>query len=362
MTDAASLSVTSQPVQLSVLTPVGASGYQSLVLALEPIAYYPFNETSGTNAADLAGGHTAWFTNDSGDVSPGGATGPAGVAATAYSFGGNSGVNCFAPGYPNIAASNYWNFSFHYYTFIAWIQGSEQDIYPMLMSQGRYGPPYLDCDDPNAADLKMGFDNDLIAWTGDQSVFSPGSVLDGNWHFVAGTFDSTAQLESLYVDGALVSTYGTRAISGGSIFDGGPNSYPPGWLGAYMLEIGGSPDGVNAPWQGAICQAAFFNRALSAAEIADLAMAGADTVAAPSVEVPPASQTVLAGLPVTLSVVASPRGRSTIISGEPTASISPAPPQRIRITPLPAFRPPMPPPTPSWSAAALEPTSASQPL
>jgi hypothetical protein len=304
VTDSAALSVTSQPAILHVLTPVGAAGYSSLVLSMGPVAYYPFNETSGTNAADLAAGHNGWFANDSGDVTPGGATGPAGVAATAYAFGGNSGVNCFAPGYPNIAASNYWNFSFHTFTFMAWMQGAELGITPILMDQGRFGPPFFFCDQPNAGDIHCGFDNDIVNWSiGDEAVNSPGSVLDGNWHFVAGTFDSTAQLEALYVDGALVSTYGTRGYPGGGIYDAAS-----GWLGAYMLEIGGSPDGAGSPWQGAICQAAFFNRALSAGEIGELALAGVDTVPAPTIQVQPASQIVLSGLPVTFSVVAAPAG------------------------------------------------------
>jgi hypothetical protein len=309
ITDDASLSVTSQPVTLTVLTPVGAAGYESLVMSMGPVVYYPFDETSGTNATDIAGGHNGFFVNSSSNVTPGGATGPAGVAATAYAFGGSSGVDCFAPGYPIIAASNYWNFSFHYFTFAVWMQGAQSGGAPILMDQGRYGPPFFYCNQPNSGNVRFGFDNDIVNWNnGDQSVFSPGNVLDGNWHFVAGTFDSTAQLITLYVDGAPVATYATRAYPGGGIFDAGPNSYPPGWLGAYPLLIGGSPDGAGGPWLGAICHAAFFNRTLSATEISQLALAGVDAVPAPTITVQPASQTVLAGPSVTFSVVASPAG------------------------------------------------------
>jgi hypothetical protein len=332
ITDAASLSVTSQPVTLSVLTAVGASGYQSLVLSMGPIAYYPFNETSGTNATDIVGGHNGFFVNSTNDVTPGGATGPAGVAAKAYAFGGSSGVDCFAPGYPIIAASNYWNMNFRYFTFAVWIQGTDTNGAPIVMDQGRYGPPFCYCNQPGVGQVRFGFDNDIVNWNnGDQSVFSPGNVLDGNWHSVAATFDSTAQVLTLYVDGAQVSTYATRTYSAGGIFDGGPNSYPPGWLGAYPLFIGGSPDGQGGPWIGAICQAAFFDRTLSANEVAQLALAGLDTLAAPMITAQPASQTVLAGRSVTFSVVASPAGpqyayqwqkNGANISGQTTRSYS----------------------------------------
>ena len=53
----------------------------SLVMSMGPIAYYPFNETSGTNATDIVGGHNGFFVNSTNDVTPGGATGPVGVAA-----------------------------------------------------------------------------------------------------------------------------------------------------------------------------------------------------------------------------------------------------------------------------------------
>jgi hypothetical protein len=131
--------------------------------------------------------------------------------------------------------------------------------------------------------------------------------LDGNWHFVAGTFDSTAATLALYIDGALVADkVNIVGYSEGGIYDTGPNSYPPGWVEPYPLLIGGNPDGAGSSWQGAICQSAFFNRALSPAEIAELALAGTDTNRATTIAVQPASHIVLAGLPVTFSVVASP--------------------------------------------------------
>jgi hypothetical protein len=311
VSDAAHTSATSRPATLVVetpsqvpLTPVGVTNYPVLVMSMGPVAYYPLTETSGTTAMDLAGGHDGFFANDSSDVTPGGATGPVGVAATAYSFGGNSGVDCFAAGYPTIPASEYWNFDFNNFTMTAWFQTTSVGV-PILIDQGRYGPPFLYCNQPNTGDIRFGFDNWYQNWNnGDQAVAASG-VTDGNWHIVACTLNSLSQTMLLYVDGLVVASNTIIGAPEGGIYDTGPGSSPP-WLEPYPLLIGGTPDGAGGNWTGAICQTAFFNRALSQAEIAELAVGGADTNTRTTIAVQPASHIALEGLPVTLSVVALP--------------------------------------------------------
>src|SRR5262249_19562894 len=55
-------SVTSSAASLSIV-PIPTNGYAGVVLADNPIAYWPLNETSGTVAYDAWGSHDGQYTN-----------------------------------------------------------------------------------------------------------------------------------------------------------------------------------------------------------------------------------------------------------------------------------------------------------
>ncbi len=94
------------------------------------------------------------------------------------------------------------------------------------------------------------------------SLPSANSVADGQWHHVTGVYDNGTK--SLYVDGRLENT---RVIGTGPL----DNNSLPVWIGALQ-----SPDGTASGqyWNGGIDEVAFFQRALSAAEIRELHAAG----------------------------------------------------------------------------------------
>jgi hypothetical protein len=290
VTDANNAFVASQSATLSVLTTVG---YRSLVLAMQPAAYYPFNETSGTNAGDIVGGHDASLGTGVtvGAAGPPSATFPGFTSAdTALAFDGTT--NAFA----NASAKGYWNHSFYGFTYTAWVlvptNGWVQG-YPGLFDQGNLAPRLLGLG-AGSSNMVFGFSN---YGAGTQSVAGKRAVADGNWHFVAATFDSIAKTFGLWVDGVLDGFgSGVRGYAYGNS-DDGRNYYP--------IYIGAFPDGANSSWFGSICQVAIFNRALSGAELQELALSGANTFARPIIAAQPASQTVLAGQPVTFSVVPS---------------------------------------------------------
>lgn len=164
---------------------------------------------------------------------------------------------------------------------------------------------------------------------GGNGVGVPFTPVAGRWYHVAFTFDINAQRAALYLDGALI---GTTVMSGTIVYD-----THPVLLGA-DIDFGSATGFFN----GRIDEAAIYNRALGAAEIAAIYNAGSagKTIAAPyfnvastlpeAVKLSPYSQTVTTSrgtAPITLSLVggALPPGitldaGSGLLSGTPTAA------------------------------------------
>jgi hypothetical protein len=96
--------------------------------------------------------------------------------------------------------------------------------------------------------------------TGTQ-VTSTTTLNDGNWHFIAGVYDSAASKSYLYVDGQL-----NTSLTVTNLVNSEPNAH---------LYLGGNSDyttvGVSQRYfAGALAQAAFFTNALSATQIQSL--------------------------------------------------------------------------------------------
>jgi hypothetical protein len=122
--------------------------------------------------------------------------------------------------------------------------------------------------------------------SGGNSFATQGSVNDGLWHHVAYVYDqSDTGYINIYIDGAL----------NGSQTNSGAWSWPPG----QELEIGLSHDRYWFGFQGALDEVRFYNRALSAAEVA--------IIAPPSLKfnIKPASQTAFVGDDVLFTAAAN---------------------------------------------------------
>ncbi|MCX6928589.1 MAG: LamG domain-containing protein, partial [Verrucomicrobia bacterium] len=118
----------------------------------------------------------------------------------------------------------------------------------------------------------------------------------GTWHHVAYTFNNASSTQVLFVDGIAVAS---SAVSGPIVYDTHPFLIGADiQKGALMFFLGGLLD-----------EAALYNRALSAVEIAAIYSAGSagkcPPGAAPSIIAQPVSQAVVAGSSVSLAVTAA---------------------------------------------------------
>jgi flagellin-like protein len=111
-------------------------------------------------------------------------------------------------------------------------------------------------------------ENNLSAFIGDTggyTAFSLGNtnIRDTGWHHVVVTFSRQGNMTG-YVDGAVQSAPRSIALRSGSV----SNSYP--------LYVGIFQDGSGSPFNGIIDEVRVWNRALSAAEISELASNSVD--------------------------------------------------------------------------------------
>jgi len=227
---------TSSALSLTVVAP---TTYQQAMLSGNPIGYWPLNESSGTIAYDLIGGHNGTYTNTY-------ALGQAGPpnsffgGATSTVFDGTSG-HVDIPGAP-------FNFT-GAITVVAWVNilsaptfdglfghgdsSWRMSINPSSQPGGNDGFPQSDATDP---------------------ISTPG-INDGNWHMVAYSYTGTPGQTgngSLYVDGVLVANNTIPTAPAGNGLD---------------VWIGGSPDYGDRFLPAYIADAAVFAQSLNAAQV-----------------------------------------------------------------------------------------------
>jgi predicted alpha-1,2-mannosidase len=226
-----------------ILTPVPGS-YGATVLAANPLAYWPLNETNGTVAYDIAGGCNGIYI---GGVVPGQPGLPlAGFAPQNYSalFDGTSGYVDIPNGLFNITNA---------ITTIAWVKvPATPTHFSGIIGHGDSSWRMS----VNAAGKPGGADG------ANADATSPSSVTGTNWHMVVYTYTGVFNVTGnglLYVDGVLkaTNTVGMPTTNGLDVW------------------IGGSPDyGTTRLLTGGIAQLAVFTNAFSAAQVQALYGAG----------------------------------------------------------------------------------------
>jgi hypothetical protein len=229
-----------------VVTVVTPTAYQQNLISLGPLAYWPLNETSGTTAFDLAGGYNGTYIGGVALAQPGVTNASFGSPSYSVAFDGASAYVDIPEGPFNITGP---------ITLVAWVNMSAPPSFSDIIGHG--DPSYRIAINGGAGQAAA---NDGNVNTGDAT--EPNSLVDGNWHMVAYTYDGSVsgQNGTLYVDGVVAARNGITAIPAGDDLD---------------VWIGGAPDyGTTFPaarlFTGNIAHVAIYTQALSAADIAGL--------------------------------------------------------------------------------------------
>jgi len=228
------------------LTVVAPSTYDQAILTLNPIGYWPLNETSGNIAYDVVGGHNGTYTTTSavGSSVTLNQSGP----GNAF-FGDSSSAAQFFSAYVDIPGAAF-NITGPV-TAMAWVQLEVAPGFDGLVGKGdnSWRTSINPSGEPGGNDS-----------AGLNDATSTNSINDGNWHMVVYTYNGApgqANNGALYVDGGLAANNTVPATPPGDNLD---------------VWIGGSPDYGTARLLPAalISHVAVFNQALTAAQVQGL--------------------------------------------------------------------------------------------
>ena len=226
----------STPLNLTVLAP---TTYQQSLLSLNPIAYWPLNETNGTIAHDLIGNNNGAYIGGFTLAQAGPTNAIFGSPSQSALFNGTSGYVDIPEGPFNVTGA---------VSVVAWV-----DVLTVPGFAGLFGH--------GDASWRMSINSSGEPGASDGSATdatAPSSIVDGNWHMVAYTYTGVPGNNNglLYVDGALVSGNNVTAAPAGDGLD---------------VWIGGSPDyGTARLLNAKIAHAAIFTQALTATQVQDL--------------------------------------------------------------------------------------------
>jgi len=309
--------VTSSVVTLAPITLGGV--YDNAVLALNPIAYWPLNETSGTIAYNYTPGLGAaingTYQNNTTVPTVQGVPGPA-----AAGFGGTDVAASFglvSPGPGNdLVGANYCGTANNLtgtpsgtgVTILSsnlMIRTNESiamwGLLPNgLNTQGNQGYAY---GQQNSANGTMAFlgatGGGGIYWSmGGNAYQGSQNYGDATWHFWVATYNATNQTTSNYIDGVYVA--GTAKVQNGVLTNNPAN---------VTTTIGSdSPGGFTRNWNGDICRVAVFTNCLTPAQI--LSLYSVASMPPTFVVQPPPTAFAVAGSVATLGDVT--------VSGSPT--------------------------------------------
>jgi len=233
-------STTSSALTLTVATP---TAYQQQLLSLKPIAYWPMNEITGTNAYDNVASHDGTYVGGVSLADVGVPT--AGFGSPSYSalFDGTTGYLDIPEGPFNITGAM---------TVIAWVSLGNIGGFDGLVGHGdsSWRMSINQNGNPGAND---GGGNDAT---------SPNSIHDNNFHMVAFSYSGVAGAGNglLYVDGVSVASKSVGTNLAGNTLD---------------VWVGGAPDyGTGRLLNAAIAHVAIFTNGLSAAQIQGLFSSG----------------------------------------------------------------------------------------
>jgi uncharacterized protein YjdB len=228
----------SSPLSLTVVSP---TVYQQALLSLNPIAYWPLNETGGTTAYDVIGGYNGTYNGSYLLGQPGPTNSFFGASSYSAGFDGVSAYVDIPEGPFNITGA---------ITVVAWVDQLALNNFDGLFGHGdtSWRMSINGSGDPGAADGNT-----------DADATGPATIDDGNWHMVAYTYTGVpGQVNngSLYVDGVLVAHNTVSVTPAGNNLD---------------VWIGGAPDyGTTRLLPADIAGAAIFDQALTAAQVQGL--------------------------------------------------------------------------------------------
>ena len=229
---------TSSALNLAVISP---NQYQQSLLSLNPMAYWPLNEASGTTAHDIVGGYNGIYVGGC-TLGQAGPTNPIfGSSSGSVRFDGSSGYVDIPEGPFNITGP---------ITTVVWVDLSSPTNFAGLFGHGdlSWRTSVNPSAEPGANDGDVPTD-----------ATSPIGINDGKWHMVAYTYTGVsgqADNGSLYVDGTLVANNTITETPPGDSLD---------------VWIGGSPDYGTARLANAkIANAAIYPQALTATQVQDL--------------------------------------------------------------------------------------------
>lgn len=230
----------SSPLALTVVAP---TAFQQTILSYGPLAYWPLDESSGTNAYDVIGGYNGTYNNGFSLGNPG-PTNAFFASSTAAGFDGASAYVDIPEGPFNITNA---------ITTMAWVQLTTLNGFDGLFGHGdsSWRMSVNGSGDPGANDGGAQAD-----------ASSPFGISDANWHMVAYTYNGfvgQANNGALYVDGVRVANNTITAAPAGNNLD---------------VWIGGAPDyGLGTQKRliaGNIANVAIFTEGFTAAQIQGL--------------------------------------------------------------------------------------------
>jgi hypothetical protein len=215
------------------------SFYQQALLSYNPMAYWPLDETNGTVAYDLIGGHNGTYVGGYTLSRPGPTNAFFGPSSQAAGFDGTSAYVDIPEGPFNVTNA---------LTTVAWVKLLADNHFGGLFGHGdsSWRMSVNPSGEPGA--------NDGSSASGDATGAS--SIFDDNWHLVAYAYTGVpgqSNNGALYVDGVPVANNTVMSAPVGNGLD---------------VWIGGSPDYGTARLLSAnLAHAAIFNQTLSAAQI-----------------------------------------------------------------------------------------------
>jgi hypothetical protein len=227
---------TSSVLNLTIIAP---NLYQQSLLSLNPMAYWPLSETSGTTAYDVVGGNNGTYIGGCTLAQSGPTNSFFGSTSRSVLFDGSSGYVDIPEGPFNITGS---------ITTIAWVNVSSVPNFAGVFGHGdaSWRMSVSTSGEPGASDGTAG------------DATSPTSIADGNWHMVAYTYTGIPGSSNgqLYVDGVPMAVDSVTTAPAGDSLD---------------VWIGGSPDyGTSRLINAKIANAAIYPQALTGTQIQDL--------------------------------------------------------------------------------------------
>lgn len=212
-----------------------AEGYPQLTEGL--IAYWKFEEGSGTAAANNRGGTSGTLTN--------GPTWATGKSGQALEFSGEDATKPYVQTSTDIGNASE-------KTFAGWFKFNKNREWMVMVLEG------IEFDSNKYSGLITNSGGVWLyqAYNGGASTFSSAAtpIPVGGWHHVAGVISKSGNYMKIYFDGSLNASYSSASIGSSTFYN------PTG-----SVRIGGGTGGYG--FNGTIDEAMVYNRALSADEI-----------------------------------------------------------------------------------------------